>query len=132
MTKWYPAPEIQRKWRELGAEEKFPAPALFNVQDYALFALVYNEPKYLAHLCDSNSEWDPSLVREVVQVGAASMGLPEEMVDRVKWWNLSALAIERATLTSKLLQYADEAWEAMPMRTTDDEEELESGSNVSH
>ncbi|TFK53017.1 hypothetical protein OE88DRAFT_1733983 [Heliocybe sulcata] len=128
-TKWFPAPEIQRKWRALGAEKKFPAPALFNVQDYALFALVYNEPKDLAHLCNANSEWDPSLVREVVRVGAASMGLPEEMVDRVKWWNLSSLAIERATLTSKLLQYADEAWEAMSGSEGDGE--LESGSNAS-
>ncbi|TFK53014.1 hypothetical protein OE88DRAFT_1733980 [Heliocybe sulcata] len=128
MSEWFPTPEIQRKWRELGAEEKFPAPAMFELDDYALFALVYNEPKYLAHLCGANSEWDRSLVCEVVRVGAASMGLREEMVDRVKWWNFTSLLTPRATLTSKLVQYADEAWDTMSGGESDGE--LESGPNA--
>jgi len=87
------------KCYDVGYEERFPdwnPPYCHTVPDYSLVTIARNTPESLRPLPDANSTLDPSLIQALVETNASLLGLPQQMVNQVKWYNCDSLQRRRS------------------------------------
>ncbi|KZT25587.1 hypothetical protein NEOLEDRAFT_1133585 [Neolentinus lepideus HHB14362 ss-1] len=101
----------------VGYEERFPdwnPPYCHTVPDYSLVTIARNTPESLRPLSDANSNLDPSLIQALVETNASLLGLPQQMVNQVKWYNCDSLQRRRSAITPRLTAYADMLYASKP------------------